>query len=146
MAHGSRTMASSYSTTLLPAVAAHHCTSLGQKAIGFLDNSIYTGMPVGFSLLFIVQMTHISPNWHGSGLVKNRSFRLHFFQESGHKPGTFLMALWNTVLLSAPALEEFTQYNRRDCAIIQTNFTCQQNFIVFGRCDKFEHSAEQESF
>lgn len=67
---------------------------------------------------------------------------MHFFQESGYKPVTFLVPLWNTLLLSAPTLEGFTLNIHKDCAITLTKFSCQQNFTVFGSCDKFEHSAE----
>lgn len=66
---------------------------------------------------------------------------MHFLQESGYKPVTFLKPSWNTLLLSAPTLEEFTLYIHKDCAISLTKFSCQQSFTVFGSCDKFEHSA-----
>lgn len=70
---------------------------------------------------------------------------MHFCQESGYKPGTLLVPLWYTLLLSAPSLEEFTLYIHKDCAVTLTKFSCQQNFAVFGSCDKFERSAEWES-
>ena len=67
---------------------------------------------------------------------------MHLFQESGYKPVTFLMPLWITLLLSAPTLEKFTLYIHKDGAITLIKLSCQQNFTVFGSCDKFEHSAE----